>query len=458
MNYPIEKNVPLEWEPGDVILNLYEVKNITRDFENKNNECHYHEGGFGRVYKVWHRAWNLHMAVKTPKAGMFTSQVQKESFLKECETWINLGLHPHVAACHYVRELGGIPRVFSEYADSGTLAEWIASKRLYEGDNGKVLTRILDFAIQFAWGLHHSHESGVVHQDVKPRNALIFGGDILKVCDFGIAGVKANFSSGGNPRSLDSGYQTIMVKGGSALTMEYCSPEQYAGRELSRKSDIWSWGLSVLEMFTGGVMWISGTAAQQVLEQYLEDEEPEQIIVQMPDKLVNLLRSCFESDPALRPKNMLQCADAILSIFQDDFKTKYVRIEPAPIISTPAAFNNRGLSLIDLGKNKEAMEALQQAFASDSSDREAIYNYSLFRWRNQQISDNQFIESLSSISIDNSINEQPFLELGLANYEMGFFEDAVNYFSDNFDHGYRNRISAFYYHKSILSWTRKFDH
>ena len=390
------------------------------------------------------------MAVKTPKAGMFTTQAQKESFLKECETWINLGLHPHVAACHYVRELGGIPRVFSEYADSGTLTEWIASKRLYEGDNGKVLTRILDFAIQFAWGLHHSHESGVVHQDVKPRNALIFGGDILKVCDFGIAGIKANFGTGENTRSLDSGYQTIMVKGGSALTLEYCSPEQYAGREVSRKSDIWSWGLSVLEMFTGGVTWISGTAAQQVLEKYLEDEEPEQIIVQMPDKLVNLLRSCFESDPALRPKTMLQCADAILSIFQDDFKTEYARIEPAPIISTPAELNNRGLSLIDLGKNKEAMEALQKAFSRDSSDREIVYNYSLFRWRNQQISDNQFIESLSSISSDNSINEKPLLELGLANHEMGFFEVAVNYLSDNLDHDYRNRIANFYYHKSIF--------
>lgn len=48
MNYPIEKNVPLEWEPGDVILNLYEVKHATRSFVSSNNECCYHEGGFGR--------------------------------------------------------------------------------------------------------------------------------------------------------------------------------------------------------------------------------------------------------------------------------------------------------------------------------------------------------------------------------------------------------------------------
>ena len=90
MNYPIETNVPFEWELGDVILNLYEVKNPTRNLDNSNNECPYHEGGFGRVYKVWHRGWNLHMAVKSPKPGMFSNQAHKELFFKECETWINL--------------------------------------------------------------------------------------------------------------------------------------------------------------------------------------------------------------------------------------------------------------------------------------------------------------------------------------------------------------------------------
>lgn len=71
------------------------------------------------MYKVWHRTWHCEMAVKTPRPGAFTTQAQKDTFTRECETWINLGLHAHIAACHYVRELGGAPRVFSEYAERG---------------------------------------------------------------------------------------------------------------------------------------------------------------------------------------------------------------------------------------------------------------------------------------------------------------------------------------------------
>jgi hypothetical protein len=56
-----------------------------------------------------------------------------------------------------VRELGGVPRVFSEYAPAGTLEDWIRTERLYAGGERAALARILDVAIQFAWGLHYAH-------------------------------------------------------------------------------------------------------------------------------------------------------------------------------------------------------------------------------------------------------------------------------------------------------------
>ena len=88
--------VAFEWKPGDVILDLYEVRSVTEGFGEDAQQKNYHQGGFGRVYKVWHRTWRREMAVKAPRAETFTRQEQKDTFTRECETWINLGLHPHI--------------------------------------------------------------------------------------------------------------------------------------------------------------------------------------------------------------------------------------------------------------------------------------------------------------------------------------------------------------------------
>lgn len=143
--------MPAQWNVGDVILDLYEVKGI-------------HEGGgMGFVYRVFHRGSNMDLAVKSPRPEFFLTERQKEDFIRECETWMNLGLHPHIVSCHYVRMLGGIPRVFAEYVEGGSLKDWIDSRKLYEGGPQEALKRILDIAIQLAWGLHYAHEKGVIH-------------------------------------------------------------------------------------------------------------------------------------------------------------------------------------------------------------------------------------------------------------------------------------------------------
>src|SRR5207237_662269 len=139
-------DVPAVWSEGDVILDLYKVMGVLG------------EGGMGQVYRVHHRNWNIDLAVKSPKPDFFQTERQKEDFIAECETWINLGLHPHIVSCYYVHTMGGSPRVFAECVEGGSLKDWIDSGRLYEGGPVKVLERILDIAIQFAWGLQYAHE------------------------------------------------------------------------------------------------------------------------------------------------------------------------------------------------------------------------------------------------------------------------------------------------------------
>ncbi len=135
----------------------------------------------GRVYRVRHRGWDLDLAVKAPLAAVLDASGGAELFEREAETWANLGLHPHVVACHYVRRVSGIPLVFAEYVDGGSLHDAIRARRLDSAE------AILDVAIQLAWGLHYAHEQGLVHRDVKPANVMLTSDGLAKVTDFGLA-------------------------------------------------------------------------------------------------------------------------------------------------------------------------------------------------------------------------------------------------------------------------------
>ena len=121
-----------EWKIGDLVLGLYEVSAVLG------------EGGMGRVYRVRHRGWDVDLAVKAPLPSALEAAGGADAFEQEAETWVGLGLHPHVVACYYVRRVEGTPRLFAEFVDGGSLHEWIQRKRL------RSLDRILDVAVQFA--------------------------------------------------------------------------------------------------------------------------------------------------------------------------------------------------------------------------------------------------------------------------------------------------------------------
>lgn len=433
-----EQAVGFEWKPGDVILDLYEVRKVAEGFGKDAIEKDYHEGGFGRVYKVWHRTWHREMAVKTPRAHVITTQEQKDAFTRECETWVNLGLHAHITACHYVRELGGAPRVFSEYADAGTLEDWIRSKRLYEGDKSTVLARILDAAIQFAWGLHYAHARGVIHQDVKPLNALMWEAPstplagsgqaiTLKVTDFGLAGARQKAGITVQSGDPAGGIRSIMVSTGG-MTPSHCSPEQAAGQKLDRRTDVWSWAVSVLETFQGEVTWHSGSAAAEALEVFLEHNGEEEGIPAMPSGVASLLRRCFQKSPELRPRTLRECAAILCELFQAETDTPYYHAEPLAIVDTANSLNNRALSLIDLGKPAEAERLLDQALEMDKFHLAATYNRGLMRWRVGLCLAENILRDLEAIKSKYPNEATVACALGWVLLEGGNFREAAEQF------------------------------
>jgi serine/threonine protein kinase len=293
-------------------------------------------------------------------------------------------LHPGIVSCFYVREADGIPCVFAEYVSGGSLHEWIRDGRLYEGGRDAALRRILDICIQFAWGLGYAHERGVIHQDVKPRNVMISADGEAKITDFGLAQARAFAIS----ESISVGGHTILA-GYGGMTPEYCSPEQalaadMCGRgvprdewpRLSRRTDVWSFGVSVLEMFVGDVSWAGGQVADLALDKYISSGGANGPLGMMPKPLADLLRECLCRDESGRPRDMYEVGDRLVGIYEKLFGEGYPRRRAEAGQLTASGWNNRGISLLDLGREDEALAAFEEALKLDSTHPEAVYN----RW------------------------------------------------------------------------------
>jgi predicted Zn finger-like uncharacterized protein len=403
-----EDGVPEIWNPGDVILDLYEVLEV------------FTTGGRGLVYRVRHKAWQVDLAVKCPRLEYFRREEDKESFEQEAETWVKLGLHRHTVNCYYVRRLGGIPRVFAEFVEGGSLAEWIRTKKLYAGGPDQSLKRILDIAIQFAWGLDHAHEQGLVHRDVKPGNVLMTLDGIAKVTDFGMAKARGIATQ---PPPEDEARSVMVSSGG--MTLAFCSPEQVEGDAVSRKTDIWSWGVSVLEMFTGGTTWSGGYLAAGVLQSYLAGEPPDPRLPRMPGMLAELLGQCFQRDPNARPKDLIQIVAVLRKVYRQVAGSPFPREAPHAAEALADSLNNRAVSLLDLNKRTEAETLWEQAVAADPNHPESTYNLGLSRWHAGKMTDEALLQKLHEVCISQPVQWLPLYLLAQVHLDQGNWQAAI---------------------------------
>jgi len=363
-----------EWEIGNTILGTYDIIGVLG------------EGGFGIVHKVKHKNWNIDLAVKSLKSDAAKMLTGMENFKREAETWVNLGLHPNIVSCYYIREAIGVPRIFIEYISGGSLKDWIIGGKTEDYET------ILDIAIQMAWGLNYAHEKGLVHQDFKPANVMITEDGIAKITDFGLANALKGLGGEEKYKNQDN----IMVSSGG-YTPAYAAPEQVKSGKVSKKTDMWGFGLSILEMFTGEVTWQIGVVASEVLESYIQDEGRQEKDLEIPDSLVVLLRECFKFDPLCRPANMNQIAEKLSDIFKETTGKESQRKQPIEGMYSADSLNNRAVSLIDLNKSNESENIWIEALKIQPHHPESTYNYGLLKWKLGEITDEELVRQLEEV-------------------------------------------------------------
>ena len=340
---------------GDRFLETYRVESDTM------------HGGMGSVWRVRHLGWGRDLAMKRPQPRFFAegSSASRERFIRECEYWIDLGLHPNVVSCYYVRLLGGVPTVFSEWMDGGSLKDRIGDGTLYAASPREAAERILRVAIQTARGLGFAHKNGLIHQDVKPGNVLLTAGWDAKIADFGLARLLRDGSVHG--RIGSEGY-----------TLAYSPREQILGEEAAPWMDVYAWALTVLEMYAGGHPWETGEKAA---------EAPEKLFaackVPVPEAVRGMIAQCLTG----RTYSLERAEKVLSEVYRDLTGGDLPRRQEDAARDTADLLNNRALSFLDLGKPETARQLWRRALEIAPEHPSSVYNLGLMEWRGGKIDD-----------------------------------------------------------------------
>ena len=189
------------------------------------------EGGMGVVYKARDSKLDRFVALKFLPAHLHASEQDKARFLQEAKAASAIS-HPNICTIYSIDEHEGRLFIAMEYVDGQLLRTKMGSL------TAKQATEI---GIQVADGLAAAHEKGIVHRDIKPENIMIRRDGIAQIMDFGLAKLS----------SSSSRINRLTMEGSTVGTAGYMSPEQVQGHETDHRSDIFSLGVLLYEMFTG---------------------------------------------------------------------------------------------------------------------------------------------------------------------------------------------------------------
>ena len=315
------------------------------------------EGGFGAVW----RARDIHLDTLVAIKAL---RLEDPTALREEAKILSALRHENVVGFRQLFPEDNAWYLVLDFVEGGSLASWIRSGELYKGTSEEVLRRLMSFATQSAKGLAYAHEAGIIHRDVKPANVLITPRGSAKVSDFGLARARAVSTSRDRVATANS----ILVSTGG-MTPAYCSPEQQRGGMLTSTTDTWSWGIAVLEMFTGGVTWTRGDMVSEVLTEYLAGRIQNRKIPAMPVQLGATLKKCFQLDPHQRSKlrdliNELELVDIKNCFRFDQVVEKRVQVQIHP-----------GL-LKDLSRKVDGVEeAVRPAPVKDAVDCRTLHEH-----------------------------------------------------------------------------------
>ena len=413
------------WQPGDVILDTYEVENRI-------------SGGMGHVYVANHNKWNVKLAIKSPNEKMLSDRDLFARILREANSWIELGLHPNIAYCYYVRNIEDVPHIIVEYVDGGNLRQWIEDGKCIDYKTN------LDLAIQFCHGMEYAHSKGMIHRDIKPENVLMTEDGILKITDFGlvrdvrpgsgdqVSGVRSDEKVG---KTVDHGLTTVGTFMG---TPRYISPEQAEDPTMiDERADIFSFGVCLYEMF-------SGNKPYRIT--YGEKQDPPDPVALSGDNafhkdIASVLKKCVQWELKDRFQSFKEIRQEFIQIYRILYKKESPYADLKIVDIEADGLNNQGVSYFELGRKENAVECWEKALEINNTHLEAKYNHSLIEWRSGRISDSEVLRRIDDCGNNLSVDKEKYAELKAYIQVERFAPDFARDVLKDFPHKYERLFS-----------------
>ena len=237
-------------------------------------------GGMGEVYRAHDSKLDQEVALKfLPESARDPAQLER--FRTEVRVARQVS-HPNVCRVYDMGEVDGVRFISMEYVDGEDLQSLLRRIGRLPGD------KAVEMARRLCAGVAAAHSVGVLHRDLKPANIMLDGQGQVHIMDFGLA-------------DLAERVQGHDIRSG---TPAYMAPEQAEGREVTPRSDIYSLGLVLFEIFTGQkALGENGDrSSHPSASQTAADVDP---------AVAKVIERCLEPDPSHRPQSALDVARAL---------------------------------------------------------------------------------------------------------------------------------------------------
>jgi eukaryotic-like serine/threonine-protein kinase len=247
-------------------------------------------GGQGVVYRARQKSLNRTVALKIIGVGRWATESHLKRFRLEAEAAASLN-HPFIVPIHDIRERGGYCYFSMNLVEGGQLDEVVRHGPVPPRRAGELIAKL-------ARTVHHAHEHGILHRDIKPGNVLLDAEGEPHLTDFGLA------------RLVESD-STVTRTTDCLGTPSYMAPEQARGNNgMTRAADIYGLGAVLYQLLAGRPPFVGETTYETVrLLLETEAREPRLLNPKVDRDISTICMKCLEKDPARRYASALALAE-----------------------------------------------------------------------------------------------------------------------------------------------------